>query len=101
MELAKIRFLEKGEEAELPKWAKFLPKKGRRRYIEKRKPFYIRMEKEGLTAVLQTTAENSMTTPWRKNGRKLLEQLKKDGAVALWIYAPGVINPDADKKFSE
>ena len=34
--------------------------------------------------------------------RKVItDKLKKDGAVALWIYAPGVINPDANKKFSE
>ena len=83
MKMIKIRFLEKREEAELPKWAKFLPKKGRKRYIEKRKPYNIRMEKEGLTAVLQTTAENSMTAVWRKNGEKLLERLKKDGVAII------------------
>ena len=83
MKMIKIRFLEKREEAELPKWAKFLPKKGRKWYIEKRRPYCIRMEKEGLTAVLQTTSENSMTAPWRKNGRKLLEQLKKEGAAII------------------
>lgn len=26
-------------------------------------------------------------------------KLKKDNAVALWMYAPGIINPDRDKKF--
>ena len=102
MKTAKVRFLEKGEEAELPKWAKFLPKKGRNRYIEKRKPYCIRMEKEGLTAVLQTTAENSMTAVWRKNGEKLLERLKKDG-VAIIIpplegELPREILPFADGK---
>ena len=76
MKMVKVRFLEKGEAAELPKWTKFLPKKGQKRYIEKRKPYCIRMEKEGLTAILQTTAENSMTAVWRKNGEKLLERLK-------------------------
>ena len=38
MKTAKVRFLEKGEAAELPKWAKFLPKNGQIRCIEKRKP---------------------------------------------------------------
>ena len=36
------------------------------------------------------------------NERKvILDKLKKDNAVALWIYAPGIINPDKDKRFSE
>ena len=83
MKTAKVRFLEKGETAELPKWAEFLPKKGQKRYIEKRKPYCIRMEKEGLTAILQTTAENSMTAVWRKNGEKLLERLKKEGVAII------------------
>ena len=83
MKTAKVRFLEKGEEAELPKWAKFLPKNGQKRCIEKRKPYCIRIEKEGLAAVLQTTAENSMTAVWRKNGEKLLERLKRDGVAII------------------
>ena len=32
--------------------------------------------------------------------RKVIhDKLKKDGAVAVWIYASGVINPDAETKF--
>ncbi|MBR3967353.1 MAG: hypothetical protein IKJ91_09810 [Clostridia bacterium] len=31
----------------------------------------------------------------------ILDKLKKDNAVALWIYASGIINPDKDKRFSE
>lgn len=30
----------------------------------------------------------------------ILDKLKKDNAVALWIYAPGVVNPHKDKRFS-
>ena len=32
--------------------------------------------------------------------RVIREKIKKDGAVALWLYAPGVIDPDADEKTS-
>lgn len=33
--------------------------------------------------------------------RKIIkDKLKKDNAVALWLYAPGIINPESDKKFS-
>lgn len=76
MQSMKVRFLEKGEAARLPKGAKFLPKPWQKRCMEKWKPFYL----EGDTAVLQTQAENSMDPLWRKNAVKLLEQMKKDGA---------------------
>ncbi|MDD4537718.1 MAG: hypothetical protein PHT80_01790 [Lentisphaeria bacterium] len=32
--------------------------------------------------------------------RDILAKLKRDHAVALWLYAPGVINPDRDQQFS-
>ena len=75
MQISKIRFLEKGEQVLLPRRASVLPKKLRTAYMEKR-CFYRR---EGDTVILQTTAENSMTAIWRQNGKKLLEQLKKEG----------------------
>lgn len=75
MKIVRIRFLEKGEKAVLPKRAEILPKGWRRKYIEKRKPF----RREEDTAILQTEAENSMTALWRKNSRRLLEKLKADG----------------------
>ena len=80
LQAVRVRFLEKGEAAELPKWVAFLPKNGRRKYIEIRKPFYIRREKDGVTAVLQTEAANSMEKVWRKHAETLLERMKKEGA---------------------
>jgi len=79
MKIAKIRFLEKGEKAVLPKGLNILPQGWQRAYIEKRNPFWLERDKEGLTAVLQTEKGDAMTAVWRKNERKLLERLKKQG----------------------
>ena len=79
LKTAKIRFLEKGEAAKLPKGMKLLPKAVQKKYIERCRPFCLTAEKDVLTGILQTEAENSMTQVWRKNGEKLLEWLKKDG----------------------
>ena len=73
MEKIRVRFLEKGEAARLPKGVKFLPKGWQQAYIEKRKPYYL----DGDTAVLQTTAEHSPY--FRKQAAELLEKLKKNG----------------------
>lgn len=73
MQRVRVRFLEKGEAARLPKGAKLLPKGWQRAYIERRKPYY--MEEEA--AVLQTTAEQSPY--FRKQAAQMLEKLKRDG----------------------
>ena len=75
MKAAEIRFLRKGEVIFLPKWAEVLPEKWQKRYVEKWKPY--RWEED--MAILQTTAENSMAAVWRKNSRRLLEEMKKGG----------------------
>lgn len=75
MKAGEIRFLKKGEAFRLPKWAEVLPKKWQKAYVEKRRSYYW---DEG-TAILQTDAEKSMTTIWRKNARRLLEEMKKEG----------------------
>ena len=72
MRMGKVRFLEKGEQIALPKWMGRLPKGWQKKYVEKGKPYVW----EGDTAILQTTAENSMTPVWRKNAEKLLEEMK-------------------------
>ena len=79
MKTAKIRFLEKGEAARLPKGGKLLPKAAQKKYIARCKPYRLTAEKDILTGILQTEAENSMTQVWRKNAVKLLERLKKEG----------------------
>ena len=92
----RVRFLEKGEEARLPKGAKMLPKPWRKAYIEHRKPYYL----EGDTAVIQTTAENSLY--WRKQTAALLEKLKQEGTEVIIPPAEGElpkgILPFADGK---
>ena len=83
MQKIRVRFLEKGEEARLPKGAKMLPKPWRKAYIEHRKPYYL----EGDTAVIQTTAENSLY--WRKQAAALLEKLKQEGTEVIIPPAEG------------
>lgn len=81
MKMAKIRFLEQGEEAKIPAWAKLLPKAGRRRfgYVEKKRPFRVETEGSEITGILQTQKENSMLPIWRENAAKLLETLRNEG----------------------
>ena len=79
MKKAKIRFLEKGEQIILPKGANLLPKLWQNVYIEKRRPYRW----DGDMAILQTEAENSMTAVWRKNAKKLLEEMKKEGVAIV------------------
>lgn len=79
MKTAKIRFLEKGEQAVLPKGGKLLPKGLREKVIESCRPYRLTAEKDMLTGILQTDAENGMTQVWRKHAVKLMERLKKEG----------------------
>lgn len=80
MKMAKIRFLEKGEQPSLPKGASLLPERLQKKVLETCRPYHLRVEKEILTGILQTVPENSMTPIWRRRGAALLERLKKDGA---------------------
>ncbi|MBQ8733903.1 MAG: hypothetical protein IJY76_05365, partial [Anaerotignum sp.] len=67
MKMAKIRFLEKGEPVRLPKGAKLLPQGNQKKYIETCRPYRLTAERDILTGILQTDAENSMMQVWRKN----------------------------------
>lgn len=89
MKMAKIRFLEKGESAVVPKWSKLLPKQWG--YVERRRPFRIEEEKGILTGILQTDKETGMTERWRKNGMKLLAALEKTGV--------GIVIPPIEGEF--
>ena len=82
MKAAKVRFLEKGETPVVPKGMKILPKGVQKKYIEKRKPYRVDPG-EILIAILQTTAEEGMSSVWRKNARTMLERLKKDGIAII------------------
>ena len=79
MRTAKIRFLEKGEAARLPKGMKLLPKAVQQKYIETCGFYRLTAERDVLTGILQTEAENGMVQVWRKNAVKLMERLKKEG----------------------
>ncbi|MBQ7084923.1 MAG: hypothetical protein IJM95_06690 [Anaerotignum sp.] len=79
MKTAKIRFLEKGEAARLPKGMKLLPKAVQQKYIETCGFYRLTAERDVLTGILQTEAENGMVQVWRKNAVKLMERLKKEG----------------------
>lgn len=94
MKMAEIRFLEKGEQAVLPKGGKLLPKGWQRGYIEKRRPFRLEEEGDSLTAILQTEKENAMTAIWRKNAEKLLEALKKKEVTIVIPPAEGDLPRD-------
>jgi len=83
LKTAKIRFLEKGEAARLPKGMKLLPKAARKKVVETCRPYRLTAERDVLTGILQTEAENGMTQVWRKNAVKLLERLKKEGAEVI------------------
>lgn len=80
MKTAKIRFLEKGEAARLPKGVKLLTKAARKKVVETCRPYRLTAERDVLTGILQTEAENGMTQVWRKNAVKLMERLKREGA---------------------
>ena len=90
MKMAKVRFLEKGEQIILPKGAGLLPKKWQKKWVEKRKPY----RREGDTVILQTAAENSMASVWRKNTAELLEEMKKEGVVIVIPPAEGELPRD-------
>lgn len=86
MEMAKLRFLEAGEEASMPKWARLLPKSWG--YVEKKRPFRLEREGDFLTGILQTEGQKAMEGLWRKNGQLLLEALEKEGV--------GIVIPPAE-----
>ena len=79
MKMAKVRFLEKGERTVLPKGGRLLPEAVQKKYIETCRPYRLTEERDILTGILQTDAENSMMQVWRKNAVKLLERLQKEG----------------------
>lgn len=79
MKMAKVRFLEKGERAVLPKGGRLLPEAVQKKYVETCRPYRLTAERDILTGILQTDAENSMMQVWRKNAVKLMERLKKEG----------------------
>lgn len=94
MEMAKVRFLKKGEEAVCPKWAGLLPAGWRVNYIEKHRPYRIEKEGELLTGILQTQREGALSAPWRENARRLLAALEKRGVGIVISPAEGELPKD-------
>ena len=91
MELARVRFLEEGEEAVLPKWARLLPRGWRQKQLERRYPYRLVREEGILTGILQTEKEAAMTAVWRKGAACLLAALEQAGA--------GIVVPPAEGEF--
>lgn len=87
MELARVRFLEKGEEAVLPKWAKLLPKSWG--YLEKHRPYRLERDADGILGILQVQREEALSTPWRKGALSLLEALEGEGVSIIVPPAEG------------
>ena len=94
MKMAKVRFLEKGERAVLPKGGRLLPEAVQKKYIETCRPYRLTAERDILTGILQTDAENSMMQVWRKNAVKLMERLKKEGVEIILPPVEGELPRD-------
>ena len=94
MKMAKVRFLEKGERAVLPKGGRLLPEAVQKKYIETCRPYRLTAERDILTGILQTDAENSMMQVWRKNAVKLMERLKKEGVEIILPPVEGELQRD-------
>lgn len=87
MELARVRFLEKGEEAVLPRWARLLPKSWG--YLEKHRPYRLEWDETGITGILQVQREGALSAPWRKAALSLLDALEKEGVAIVVPPAEG------------
>ena len=94
MKMAKVRFLEKGERAVLPKGGRLLPEAVQKKYVETCRPYRLTAERDILTGILQTDAENSMMQVWRKNAVKLMERLKKEGVEIILPPVEGELPRD-------
>lgn len=87
MKIAKIRFLERGELPELPRWAKLLPKSWG--YLEKHRPYRLERNDDGITGILQVQREEALSALWRKGALSLLEALKREGVSIVVPPAEG------------
>lgn len=91
MEAARIRFLDMGEAAALPRWSRLLPVAWQKRLIERSYPFRLTREEGMLTGVLQTEHTVVLSGTWRRAAVRLLAALEECGA--------GVIVPPAEGEF--
>lgn len=76
--MAKIRFLEAGEEAILPAWARLLPKSWG--YLEKHRPYRLERDEDGLVGILQVERGEGLSPLWRQGAISLIEALEQEGA---------------------
>lgn len=91
MELARVRFLEKGEQAVLPVWTKLLPKQWRQKKLVDSYPYRLTQEDGVLTGILQAERTAVLTAAWRRGAAQLLAALEQEGA--------GIIVPPAEGEF--
>ena len=91
MKAARVRFLERGEEAVLPAWTRMLPKQWREKYLVSYVPYRIEETEAGLTGILQVQREGAMAAEWRQGAKILLSELEQRGA--------GIVVPPAEGEF--
>lgn len=88
MQKGRIRFLEKGEQALLPGWTRFLPAAWRESYTMARRPYRLE-EREGFwEGILQTERGKLTEEGWRRGAAALLEEMKGKGV--------GIVIPPAE-----
>ncbi len=91
MEAARIRFLDVGETAALPRWSRLLPVAWQKKLTERYYPFRLTREDGMLTGVLQTERAAVLCGKRRREALRLLEALAESGA--------GIIIPPAEGEF--
>lgn len=89
MELAKVRFLEKGEQAVLPAWTKLLPRGWRKRKTVDRYPYRLTQEDGVRTGILQAERTAVLTAAWRRGAVQLLAALEQEGVAIIVPPAEG------------
>lgn len=88
MQKGRIRFLEKGEQAILPGWTRFLPDAWRGKYVCSRRPYRLE-ETDGVwEGILHVEKEQAMEEGWRKKAAALLGEMVQAGV--------GIVIPPAE-----
>lgn len=93
MKIAKICYLEKEEEIELPRWTRFLTQNMRKKYILSKKPFRIYEKDDVLYGVLSFEGGQGLPQPWREKVENMMKALAAEGAgIAITPYEGEVPN---------
>ncbi len=89
MEAARIRFLDEGEAAVLPRWSRLLPVAWQKKLTERYYPFRLTREDGMLTGILQTECSAVLGKSRRREALRLLAALAKNGASIIIPPAEG------------